>query len=88
MKRVLSEIKIKELTPNGFVEVFTLETEPIPEEDTERLGEAFTTLTKTAMEGNSMYLTTELGSVIIRGLDKKTIRLVSVFKEVEEDADN
>ena len=88
MKRVLSEIKIKELTPNGFVEVFTLNTEPVPEDDIERLGKAFETLTETAMNGDSMYLTTETGSIIIRGLDKKTIKLVGVFKEVDENVND
>ncbi len=78
-KKVLTAIKIKELTPNGFVEVFELETEVIPEEESERIAESLSTLTDMAMKHDSLFLTTEFGSVVIRGLENKTIKFVAVY---------
>ena len=82
MKRELTAIKIKELTPNGFVEIFELDTEHIPEDDDERISQAFDALTKTAMDADHMFLTTNRGSIVIKGLNNKTIRFQPVYSEV------
>ena len=74
-------IKVLEFTSSGLVQVFEMETESIPKEDEKKLGEAFDQLTKMAMDGNSMFLTNDTGSIIIRGLDKKTIRFKAVYME-------
>lgn len=88
MKRVLVGIKIKELTPSGMVEVFELETEEVPMEDNERMEAAFDQLTSMIMEKDSFFMQTNQGSIIIRGLSRKTIKLQGVFREVAENVDD
>lgn len=85
MKKVLIGIKIKELTPNGLVEVFELETEEISQDDDERMEAVFDTVTKMAMDSDSMFLQTNHGSIVIRGLSKKTIRFQPVWGSPDED---
>ncbi len=88
MKKVLVAIKIKELTPSGLVEVFELETERIPQDDDKRMEAAFDALTNMAMKHDSLFLQTNTGSIVIRGMENKTIRFQGVFKEADENVDD
>ena len=79
MIKTMIGIKILELTANGLVEIFELETEPISIEDDVRVSEAFDTMTKMFFEQDSIYLTTDHGSMVVRGMANKTIVLRAVF---------
>jgi len=77
MIKTMIGIKILELTANGLVEIFELETEPL--DDAEKQAQSIEVLTKMAFEKETMFLTTEFGSLVIRGMSTKTIVFRSVF---------
>jgi len=79
MKRSMIGIKILELTANGLQEIYELETEPIDTTDEVRQAQAFEKITDMFFSQDSVYMTTDRGSVVVRGLATKTIVLRAVF---------
>jgi hypothetical protein len=79
MTRTMIGIKILELTTNGLQEIFEVECEPIDTSDEVRQAEAFEKITAMFFNQDSVYMTTDCGSVIVRGLATKTIVLRAVF---------
>jgi hypothetical protein len=78
MTRTMKAIKIFEMTNNGLQEIFELETERL--DDEERQKEAIKTLTEMAFKNDSLFMSNEFGSFIIRGLKEKTIVFKIVFE--------
>lgn len=77
MKRTMIAIKVFEMTETGLQEVFELETERV--DDVEKQKDAISKLTEMAYQNDSIFMSNEFGSFVIRGLKEKTIVFRIVF---------
>lgn len=81
MKRTLTAIKIRELTPNGsFIDVLEVEADGNLT-DPEEQKEIINTITKLLYENEKFFMVTDTASCIIGDLPHKTLRVVGVFAD-------